>query len=209
MGRSIYSFPVFKEIKELKRHPELANDFDWDGLSGHDWSILLWYLPQYADRCVWKKLSGRDCCFLLESRPQFAEYCDWGKIGAAGSVCLLQKHPQLAEYCDFDKFRAVDWLHLLCYQPQFESYVDWEILNTARRGGAVGETGGRFCLSINLSLRISVRGRNWILFSGCFFFRSARNLRISVMYGRRLAVCAGGFFFPRSPSLRIGATGRS
>lgn len=76
MGRSVYSFPVFKEIKELKRHPELANVFDWDGLSGHDWSILLWYLPQYADRCDWKKLSGSDCCFLLESRPQFAEYCD-------------------------------------------------------------------------------------------------------------------------------------
>ena len=65
--------------------------------NGWDWSRLLIYQPEYADKCDWFKLDGWDWSHLLRVQPQFADKCDWSKLNDLDWSMLLRDQPQFAK----------------------------------------------------------------------------------------------------------------
>ncbi len=71
----------------LRMNQELSSYLrkkDWTKLTGSDWSILLSYQPQLADKCDWTKLDGDDWRYLLRVKPQFADKCNFDKLDGFG-----------------------------------------------------------------------------------------------------------------------------
>ena len=85
----------------LKRHPELAQAFDWKELDCNDQIDLLCSMPRYLDKCDVDKFSGNHWAKLLAAQPQLADICPWDRFDGYAWATLLEKQPQFAEKCDW------------------------------------------------------------------------------------------------------------
>ena len=111
-----------------------AGKYDFENLTGEQWSQLLCKHPEYADKCHWSELNSEDWSKLLAVQPQFAEHCtDWFYLlPQFAHICrwetfsgwkwamLLVRFPELADKCDWKKLNSDDWCHLVYWQPQFK-----------------------------------------------------------------------------------------
>ncbi len=85
----------------LRMNQELSSYLrkkDWTKLTGSDWSILLSYQPQLADKCDFDKLDGYNWMNLLKLQPQFSDKCDFRKLDGYDWSWLLRYQPQLAKH---------------------------------------------------------------------------------------------------------------
>lgn len=74
---------------------------------------------QFAEKCAWEKLSGHDWALVLNFMPEAVKHCRWENLSAQDWSELLCMHPEFADKCQrWNDFSDYDWLWLEECQSQ-------------------------------------------------------------------------------------------
>ena len=104
--------------------------FDPALLDGYSWVTAIINEPSLADECNWDKLSGDNWTRLLCWRPEFVGKCDFNKFDMQHWLGLIILRPFFASMCPWDQFTANDdyIIDLLEHCPVFADRLVWNRL---------------------------------------------------------------------------------